>query len=729
MAISEREMQLERKHLDYIIAVLEDKINEYTDIRERLKNEYRDLNRGLWEDVGAFTGNMQKYTEYMQYIQMIKTTLNGAEHAKQTYYNLLLLRKTPYFGRIDLRYPDLETETIYIGTSTLEKDREILICDWRADICSLFYEDRMGKLSYESPGGTVQTEMMLKRQIKIENDRIVGAFDTSIKIDDEILQEILSGNTDEKMSTIIKTIQQEQNKAIRDRNANVLLVTGPAGSGKTSVALHRIAWLLYKHRDKIKADQIVSLTPNDIFNDYISEVLPDLGEQNVVMKTFRDLAGLVLKSNYKVFSQGELMERYLKTKNAPNKNKYVYWKNSLEFAYLLERYINRYFDHGPDFKDIIVDDQVLIYKENLLELYKSGKSLQYSYRMERVKTYIEDVLNSVKKKLIKETADELWESGEYMDMKEAKAVSRMRISEKFADIGATVRQMTSTNPLSIYVNFLKRVAEKEFEGGVRNTLSNFKRRIVPFEDLAPCVYIYSRFNKEDDARKRIRHVVIDEVQDYTPMQLMAVKAYYKRAEFTLLGDMNQAINPLSNVGEMGIIKDLASDQGFHHIHMPKSYRSTYEITDFCNSLVGLKTDEAEAVNRHGPKPQIIHFAQWEQLIENLSALVREYSLDKKSLALISRSKKTAVNLYNALKAKWPIRLVDSKDMKYYHGVSVIPSYLAKGLEFDAAVVVTTSDDMFTGEGERKLFYTACSRALHQLTVCCPEGMTIEYLNG
>ena len=153
MAIPAREMELEQKHLDYIIEVLEEKIGEYTEIREKLNKEYRELNKELWEDVGAFIpGDVQQHLQYNQYIQMIKTTLTGAENAKRIYYNLLLLRKTPYFGRIDLRYPDNETETIYIGTSTLEKDREILICDWRADICSLFYEDRLGTLTYESPG-------------------------------------------------------------------------------------------------------------------------------------------------------------------------------------------------------------------------------------------------------------------------------------------------------------------------------------------------------------------------------------------------------------------------------------------------------------------------------------------------------------------------------------------------------------------------------------------------
>jgi DNA helicase-2/ATP-dependent DNA helicase PcrA len=326
MAIPAREMELEQKHLDYIIEVLEEKIGEYTEIREKLNKEYRELNKELWEDVGAFIpGDVQQHLQYNQYIQMIKTTLTGAENAKRIYYNLLLLRKTPYFGRIDLRYPDNETETIYIGTSTLEKDREILICDWRADICSLFYEDRLGTLTYESPGGTVLTELTLKRQYKIEKDKIVGAFDTTVKIDDEILQEILSKNTDEKMSVIVRTIQQEQNKAIRDRRSKVLLVTGPAGSGKTSVALHRIAWLLYKNRDRIKADQIVALTPNKIFNDYISDVLPDLGEQNVVMKTFTDLGRIVLGPEFKVLSQGELMERYLKTKNVSNIHDYYYY--------------------------------------------------------------------------------------------------------------------------------------------------------------------------------------------------------------------------------------------------------------------------------------------------------------------------------------------------------------------------------------------------------------------
>jgi DNA helicase-2/ATP-dependent DNA helicase PcrA len=721
-------MELEQKHLDYIIEVLEEKIGEYTEIREKLNKEYRELNKELWEDVGAFIpGDVQQHLQYNQYIQMIKTTLTGAENAKRIYYNLLLLRKTPYFGRIDLRYPDNETETIYIGTSTLEKDREILICDWRADICSLFYEDRLGTLTYESPGGTVLTELTLKRQYKIEKDKIVGAFDTTVKIDDEILQEILSKNTDEKMSVIVRTIQQEQNKAIRDRRSKVLLVTGPAGSGKTSVALHRIAWLLYKNRDRIKADQIVALTPNKIFNDYISDVLPDLGEQNVVMKTFTDLGRIVLGPEFKVLSQGELMERYLKTKNVSNIHELIRWKNSLEFARLLEDHVNRYIDSGPDFDDIEIDGQVIITKSKLRELYASAKYLQYSYRMERVKTYIETVLSKVKKEMINQAADRLWETGEYTDEKEAKAVARMQINEKFIDIVAAVSQLLSAEPVNMYASFLKKVTEQKKISGIRITLRNLKNRIVPFEDIAPILYIHSRITKEDEDRRKIKHTVIDEVQDYSPLQIMAIRAYYRQADLTLLGDINQAINPLSNVGSMEVIKELTEEEEFNHIHMPKSYRSTFEITEFCNRLVGLKIDEQEAVNRHGPKPQVIPYESPEQLAEQLSGLIKEHSGERRSVALIGRSKKTSTDLYVTLSRHWPMRLIDSRGVEFYHGISAIPSYLAKGLEFDTVIVVATPEDMFSGEGERKLFYTACSRALHRLYVLYPEGKNIEYL--
>ncbi len=723
MAISEKELSLEQKRLDEIIGILEAKINEYSHLREKLKKEYRELNKELWENVGVIeTGDT---TSYLQYIQMIKTNLTGAENAKKIWYNLLLLRQSPYFGRMDLRYDENEYEKIYIGTSTLQKNRDILICDWRADICTLFYEDSFGSVTYESPGGTVPVELLLKRQIKIEKDKIIGAFDTQIKIDDEILQEVLSKNTDEKMSVIIRTIQKNQNSAIRDDSAEVLLVTGPAGSGKTSVALHRIAWLLYKYRDRLTADQIVSLSPNDIFNDYISEVLPDLGEQNMVMKTLTGLGKQILGKKYRLFTNNEQMERYLKTKNINVNYSDIFWKNSTKFCDSLVSYIDRYINNGPEFQDIVLDGNVLIKKDTLTDLYQSGAMMQYAYKMERLKTYTDRILSSVKKDLVEKKAEEIWDDGGYIDKKEVKALSRIKVSEKMSGVYSYINKISGMSPVVIYIEFLKSVETDKNRKDVQHTINALNKNIVPYEDMAPCIYIFSRLFAEDDHRKNIKHVVIDEVQDYTPIQLTAVKEYYRNANLTLLGDINQAINPLSNIGTIDKLSIIYKDKTFKHIHMLKSYRSTYEITEFCNFVGKVQSDDY--INRHGEIPRIVHYENTEEMLQNLIEILNS-SKDQESIALITRSKKTAINIFELLKDLYNIKLIDKNDHEFYHGVIVIPAYLAKGLEFDTAIVITTKDDYFKGEDERKLFYTACSRALHRLFILQSKEAKVEFVD-
>ncbi len=312
------EWKLENEWLQEVLKEARKQFNEKKDLKKRFEKDAIETQRELWQDIGSVSASngLEQIVDFMQSINTMKIEKRSHEFTRklEEKYERILL--APYFGRIDfLEKGDKKAEKCYIGISNLINDNyDIFIYDWRAPVSSMFYDYEIGESSYQCPEGIVDGKLTLKRQYKINNDKIEYMLDSNLKIDDEVLQNILSKSTDSKMKTIITTIQREQNKVIRNEEYKNLIVQGPAGSGKTSVALHRIAYLLYKHRDKIKPQNIVIFSPNDIFNDYISSVLPQLGEDNMYQTTFKEYMHMALGSELIKENYCEMMEYILVSK-------------------------------------------------------------------------------------------------------------------------------------------------------------------------------------------------------------------------------------------------------------------------------------------------------------------------------------------------------------------------------------------------------------------------------
>jgi DNA helicase-2/ATP-dependent DNA helicase PcrA len=359
-----------------------DEINRQLQVRYKDKRNFeknmRETYRNMWEEVEGAPTNLHDLEQLVQakmYLDEMRNMESAFKGSARKIQYLEKMRDNPYFGRIDFKEDgESEPEQIYIGISTLQNENslEIFVYDWRAPISSMFYDYEPGKVQYSSPSGTIKGELHLKRQYRIKNGRMEYMFDSDIKIDDDILQEILGQSKDEKMKSIVTTIQREQNRAIRDEEHRLLIVEGPAGSGKTSVALHRIAFLLYRYRNSLNSSNVVIFSPNDMFNDYISEVLPELGEENVRQTTFMEYAKSSLKTNQKVFGLNQQMEFILSHKNSlfyRDIIETIRFKSSLEFLYILKKYIDLLYKNPGKFEDFSIKNKTIISAAEQVELF------------------------------------------------------------------------------------------------------------------------------------------------------------------------------------------------------------------------------------------------------------------------------------------------------------------------------------------------------------------------
>jgi DNA helicase-2/ATP-dependent DNA helicase PcrA len=722
---------------EWLQEVLEEAGKQYdknNNLKEKIREDAIRTQKELWEEVGSVSiaNGMDQIADFMQFINFMRTQKISHESTRKIQEKYEKVLSSPYFGRIDF-IEDVENkaEKYYIGLSNLINDNfDFLVYDWRAPISSMFYDCEIGEASYKCPEGVIEGELILKRQHKINNGKMEYMFDSNLKIDDEMLQDILSKSTDDRMKAIVTTIQREQNRVIRDEEYKILIVQGPAGSGKTSIALHRIAYLLYRYRDKITPQNIVIFSPNEIFNDYISNVLPELGEDNMYQTTFKEYMHMALGGEFIKESYCDMMEYILNSKNELNyKNRItnIMYKSTVEFVNILKYYVIYVEKIDRKFTDIVFRDRLIVSSKDLKELFfKDYIRLPLKKRLRKIKERILFLVEPYKKDRIEEVAAELEHTGTYIDKMEILKDSIAIVKDEMKEIYYEINRITEFNLVDIYRELFEKLeffcrssntpyCREKIEKIKSYTLENLKTQKLNYEDQIPFLYLKIAMG-DLPKTSEIKYVIIDEAQDYTPLQYEIFYQLFNHANMTILGDLNQSINPFMNVEDYNNISHIFSQNNTCIINLTKSYRSTKEITEFSRKLLNSEFID-ESIQRSGDKPLLLGFPKEEAIKERLLDDIKIYKgKGYKSIGIITRTIKEADEVYNFLKEKIHIKAIIKDDDEYVNDTLVIPAYLAKGLEFDVVLIYNVGNENYCCEEERLLLYTACTRALHILCI-------------
>ena len=609
----------------------------------------------------------------------------------------------PFFARVDFTEEGSdELEKIVIGLYSLEDEKNrnhLLVHDWRAPVCSLYYDSEPGDVQYDSPGGVIMGKMTLKRQYKMENGVLKYYVDTSLSIDDGMLLDLLSGASSHHMRQIVATIQAEQNAAIRQDEANVVCVVGSAGSGKTSVAMHRAAYLMYRRRDILDANKIQIVSPSTAFSEYVSNVLPELGEDNIPARTMREIVEKVL--NRRIEPLARQMESIAPEEN-PLRYASVKYKTNIKFLRRLKEVADTFAVFGPDFGNVQFDDQVLIKRDELRKMYKNEFTLlSPAQRIERMKATLETRMASWEEKLYKQYEKSF---GDKYAGKELKFVCRMAVSQRLQPIRAQIKSYTGVNGFSILMEALKR-APRELRIALQE---NRDAGLYWWEDAAAEAYLLVRlgFVQPD---KTVYHLLVDECQDYSEVELALLHAYFPNAKVTLLGDPMQRTCPGMQActpetwGECFDVEDAPI------MYLTRCYRSTLPITRLCNALLP-GGERLNPFGREGEMPMVAQYS--EELLKNTLRRLREDG--HQSIAVITRTQAQADSLSAKLENVYRLDGGD-EDLNYESTDNVVACYhQVKGMEFDAVIVVWPEAEL--DDSERRRLYTACSRALHSVTL-------------
>ncbi len=721
--MDEREWAREREQLETVQIEVRRQLAENEQGDERLKADALETRRASWEDVGAISGcgGLSGLVDFMQSIDVMKQQQRDHAQRERTRVKLERMLASPYFARIDFRRGEeaqSAAKPFYIGISNLiDAHYRLVVCDWRAPVAGMFYDFETGLAFYECPNGVVSGEITAKRQYKISAGKIEYMFDSALKIDDEMLQRLLAKNSGHRMKAIVTSIQREQNRAIRNESYRHLIVRGPAGSGKTSIALHRAAYLLYRHRQKITARNIIIFSPNRIFNDYISGVLPELGEENILQTTFEEYIKNTLKAGFKTESAAQMMERIFLAADTPYgglRAAGMRWKASDAFREQLLAFVRELIEQERGFPALVFNGRTLFTKKELRALFfEEYSAFPVKRRLEKICEYALSRLASREAELARALVLKLREQHPYASRAELTRRAKAAASREGEGVRARVREMTAFDIIDVYQRFLAKAdAPGQDLSGVRaDTLENLAQGYLAYEDQAPLVYLEGMLGGWPKTGE-IKFVIIDEAQDYTPLQYQILHELFSHANITVLGDPAQAINPYVNACAFDALTHMFPRESTLEVQLHKSYRSTLEIAAFAKRILQGQA-QSEPFGRHGEEPVILGLPDMPAL---RLALLRDVEtlLQKgyRSIGILTRTAREARELSPFLRDA--VKAVLCEDDAYESGAVVMPVYLAKGLEFDAVLVYEAGGGNYAREEERLLLYTACTRALHTL---------------
>ncbi|MDM5193976.1 3'-5' exonuclease [Bacillus hominis] len=624
--------------------------------------------------------------------------------------NLRIGVQEPYFGRLDFQEDGKEdVMPIYIGkVGVSDKDTmKPMVIDWRAPVASMFYSFTGGEelAFYHSPDGLVEGDVYLKRNISIRKRELERVVDTYVKGNedvshaDDFLLYRLGENKDNKLKDIVSTIQSEQNDIIRAERNLPLLIQGVAGSGKTTIALHRLAFLIYEYREQLEAERMIVFAPNSLFLDYISSVLPELGVGNISQTTFPDWALRTLDGSVKLKQTEEKLKEAFSINRDEKKVMLGKLKGTLEFkSFIEERMVQFEKDLLPT-KDFEAWDKAVIPVEDV------KKWMQVEYKHYPLKKRRERLVGRMKRWI----EIELKKFGETNEKKLLKKEATKRLN-------TYMNFWPKMSPLSLYSSMLKskEILDVLPEELVQETDKNCRKKEVYGEDLPALIYIHHRITGIEIGQK-FHHVVIDEAQDFSPFQVYVLKEITLGNSFTILGDLSQAIYDYQGIEDWNAFKEVFQETGYYEL--TRSYRSTKEIIEFANEIIKnaeIPVGLATPVFRSGEEVKVIHAE--EQFTEVLKTLQHLQNEDVKTIAVIGRTDDECRDIYEKLtNAGLTVNVIEADQSKYEGGISVVPVYLAKGLEFDAVLLIDVDEEHYKNtKHDAKLLYVGCTRSLHDL---------------
>lgn len=740
--VKETEQQKEQKHLDKVLGLIKKKESELDHSIEHAQNEAQNINSHFFDDVkldyDGYSTSMDTALSIHQQQQMSAERQNAWQHSAKQLSTLQRLEKRPYFARVDFQEPNEDPETIYIGLGSFaDKEDHFLIYDWRAPISSIYYDGKLGKVSYNAPDGVQTVDMTKKRQFLIEDGKITNMFDTNESIGDQMLLNVLNEKSSTQMKSIVTTIQREQNKIIRNTSADLLFVQGAAGSGKTSAIMQRVAYLLYRYHGNLTSSDVIMFSPNQLFNDYVKNVLPEMGEQNMVQMTYwqfvsRRVPGMNVENLFEQFEDNE------------QNDKIVNLKDSLQFFNAVTRYAKHLEKNGLIFKNIYFKNKKKPFfdKEKIKEIYY-GFNENYHLR-NRIEATKEALINSLNRRIEPETkkawVDKTIESLDQEQLnklydrpdqefessaKEEHFLARKIVIKQLKQVSRKIHQNRFLNIRAQYLRFLRAVpklidlskweiSQEEWEAHIENVKDRFRNGKIKMADISPYLYLYDLVTGRRTDYE-MRYAFIDEIQDYTPFQLAYLKYNFPRAKFTMLGDLNQAIFTKDESKTLlGQISKLFDPEKTDVVQLTKSYRSTKELTNFTKQILR-QGEKIEAFDRRGPKPAFYKRDSLEKEYNALEDILVENDEQKLTTAIITKTLAEAKEVAKVLKErKIKATLIGSANQRLVPGTLVMPSYLAKGLEFDAVIAWNVSRDNYHQPDETQLLYTITSRAMYKL---------------
>ena len=713
MKEEQTDLLAEKARLAETIALVKLQLEKARNRNEEIKADVIASRKEMRENSDHAIGNLwgseafEALAELSQFTNELNNKITDSEEMEVKIRRLQNMIAAPYFARIDFKFDDdAMAEQIYIGKTALkdEKGTARYIYDWRSPIAGVFYRFMTGRAFYEAPVGRIAGEVVLKRQYEIKDSALEYFFDTDVQVVDEFLRKALSQNTSPQMKTIVETIQKEQDVVIRDITNDLMMVQGVAGSGKTSIALHRAAYLMYQGlSNNLMAEDILIISPNSLFEQYIANVLPELGEENVNSVILEDLIGLVLKRE-RLQSRQQFLESVISPSSYAQTIKgSMAFKNSADFIIILKRLINDLLNHQIVFEDIHINGKYLVDKAVLKEKLLSGnQNMPIKTKLKLLEEYILEIIGD--------------ENNGRVRKEDRILVNEYMVRCATLDVEAIYRKLFRDKD---YFKTITRGIQlpDNIERIITWTNENLSSGRIYYDDAAALMFIAQAI-KGVSMYQDIKQVVIDEAQDYYPLHFELFRLIFPKAKFTVLGDVNQTLEKTETMSLYEQVKKILAKKASSLVVMDKSFRCTNEILKFSTSFLDRKVN-IESFNRNGQKPELAvldNNSDFEKAI--ISKIEESKMAGYSSIGLICKTAANAQKLFNALKSKVDIKLVKGADNDQTQGTFILPVYMAKGLEFDAVLICDVDSYTYVQETDKNLLYIAATRALHRLDLLC-----------
>ena len=717
MGNNQTEKAFEEKRLAQTISLAEEQLKQAKEAADKKKSEIIEAKKDVRENTehgitSLYTSDgFEALVELSQYINPVTDKIIDYEEEEHKILLLEKMIKSPYFARIDFKFDDEdEFEKIYIGRSSLRKNsyQEMYVYDWRSPIASVFYRFMTGEAFYDAPCGRVTGELNLKRQYEIKNGILEYFFDSDVQIVDEFLRQLLSQNTTAKMKAIVETIQHEQDVVIRDMENDLLMVQGVAGSGKTSIALHRAAYLMYQGlQTKLSANNIMIISPNSIFEQYISNVLPELGEDNVISSVFEDILSELLNGR-KIQSRNDFLENLIvNSKYKEISRNSIEFKTSSFFREILDQFLIDIPRQWIEFEDVYYEGKCVVSGQILKDKILGRPETPLGIKLEQLEDYI---------------LEQIFGTGKGRGHKEEKNLIKQEI-QKFIKIDIVeLYKILFSNEAYFYSLLQNSNPSQNIKNIWKYTKENLEADSLYYDDAIAIAYLYLKIYGTNKY-KNIKQVVIDEAQDYYPIQYEIFNLLFSNAKFTILGDMKQTLAKKEDISFYEQIQKILNKKKSSLIMLDKSFRCTNEILNFSLKFIE-QSSQIKSFNRNGDSPKVYIADNSEIFIDEI---VKEIKLCQEkgfqSICLICKTEKNSTYLFNKIKHKLDIQLIKNGSVSDLQGVFILPVYMSKGLEFDTVLICDADSQNYHDEDDKNLLYVACTRALHKLSLFCENEVS------